>query len=150
MEKLKSLGVLLTNSIICIGAGHGIGPIILIELFSIKTLLFEGEIAFNGGEFPSFSFSNSYENMITYFIVFSFFGQVIFLISLFKFLNLKMKKIFRYTGLFLMTFGFFLISKNIFYDSLAVFTFVTGIPFLYFLILEFNNLLFNFFKNQNQ
>ncbi|MFK8061373.1 MAG: hypothetical protein AB8B78_14965 [Polaribacter sp.] len=136
MKKLKSLVVLLTNFIICVAAGHGAGPIILIELFSIKTLLFEGEIAFNGGDFPTFSFNNSYENMIIYFVVFSFFGQVFFLTSYFKFLKLKLKTVFRFIGIISMAFGFFLISKNIFNDGLAVFSFITGIPFLCFLIIE--------------
>lgn len=141
MEKLKSLGVLLTNFIICIAAGHGFGPIVLIELLSIYTLIFEGEIAYNSGDFSNFSFSNSYEDMIMYFLVFSFFGQFFFLISLFKFSIPKIKRIFRILGIILMTFGFYLISKNMFNDDLAVFTFVTGIPFLYFFILELVSLL---------
>ena len=74
--------------------------------------------------------------MITYFLLFSFKGQVIFLVSYLKFWKKKIKKIFRTLGILLMLFGFILISKNMFDDGLAVFSFITGLPFLYFVILE--------------
>ena len=136
MEKLKSLRVLLTNFIICIGAGHGFGPIVLIEIFSLKSLLFDGEVDFNGGNLPSFSFNNSYEDMIMYFIICSFFGQILFIISWFKFFKPKIKFLFKFLGILFMSFGFFLISKNINNDNLAFFSIVTGIPFLCFVFLE--------------
>ena len=136
IKNLKSIGVLLTNLIICIGAGHGFGPIILMEIFSIYSLFLQGEVAFNDANIPHFSFNNSYEDMITYFLLFSFIGQVIFLVSYLKFWKKKIKKIFRTLGILLMLFGFILISKNMFDDGLAVFSFITGLPFLYFVILE--------------
>lgn len=135
-KTLKSLRVLFTNFIICIAAGHGAGPIILIELFSIYSLIFEGEIAFNSGDFPQFSLTNSYENMTMYFLLFSFLGQIVFLISYFKFFKIAVKKVVRFLGILLMLFGFFLIIKNLLNDGLAFFSFVTGIPFLFFILLE--------------
>ena len=129
-SKLKSIGVLLTNFLICIAAGHGIGPIVLIEIFSLYTLVFEGEIAYNSGNFSNFSFNNSYEDMIMYFLLFSFIGQLFFIVSHFNFFKKKTKKTLRFIGLLSMLFGFFLISKNVFNDGLAVFTLVTGILFL--------------------
>ncbi|WP_026776807.1 hypothetical protein [Polaribacter sp. Hel_I_88] len=136
IKTLKSLGILVSNFIVCIGAGHGFGPIILIELFSINSLIFEGEFAFNGGDLPSFSFSNSYENMLLYFLLFSFIGQIFFLSSIFKFFNNKINVSLKSLGILSMLFGFFLITKNLFNDGLAVFTFVTGIPFLCFVFLD--------------
>lgn len=135
-KTLKSLRVLFTNFIICIVAGHGAGPIILIELFSIYSLIFEGEIAFNSGDFPQFSLTNSYENMTMYFLLFSFLGQIVFLISYFKFFIIAVKKVIRFSGILLMLFGFFLITKNLLKDEVVIFTFVTGLPFLYFVFLE--------------
>lgn len=143
IKTLKSLGVLFTNFIICVAAGHGAGPIILIELFSINSIIFEGEIAYNGGEFPTFSLGNSYENMIIYFLLFSFIGQLFFLISIFNFFKNKINLSLKLIGIFIMLFGFFLITKNLLNEGLAVFTFVTGIPFLCFVFLEIK-----FFSNE--
>ena len=141
IKVLKNLGLLISNFIICIGAGHGFGPVILIELFSLNTILFEGEIAFNGGHLPPFSFYNSYEDMLIYFLLLSFLGQFIFIISQFNFINSKFQKYFKFLGILLMVFGFFLITKNLFNDELALFSFVTGVPFLYFVFLEVVSLL---------
>lgn len=134
---LKSLGVLFTNFIICIAAGHGVGPIFLLEIFCIEELL-----SFNKSSesfyttLPKFSFINTYEEMIVYFILFSAFGQIVFLISYFNFFKMGVKKAVRLSGILLMLFGFFLISKNLVNDGRALFSFVTGIPFLCFIFLE--------------
>lgn len=139
IKKIKTLSVLFSNFIICIGAGHGIGPIILIELFSIYTLIFEGEIAYNSGNFPDFSFSNSYEDMIMYFILYSFVGQIVFTISLLNIFKKSIKISLRLIGILLMLFGFLLISKNLNIDDLSFFSFVTGIPFLFFIFWEISS-----------
>jgi uncharacterized membrane protein len=133
---IKSLRVLGTNFMICIGAGHGFGPMILLEFFAIEDLLFNHTSESFYTTLPNFSFMNSYEDMLVYFILFSSLGQIVLLISYFKFFKIKVKRIIRFSGILLMVFGFFLISKNLFSDALAVFSFVTGIPFLYFVVLE--------------
>lgn len=133
---LKSLRVLGTNFMICIGAGHGFGPMILLEFFAIENLLFNRTSESFYTTLPSFSFINSYEDMLVYFILFSSLGQIILLISYVQFLKIKVKIIIRFSGIMFMVFGFFLISKNLFIDSLAIFSFITGLPFLYFVIME--------------
>jgi hypothetical protein len=136
-KALKSIGVLFTNLFICIGAGHGFGPMFLLELFCVEELL-----SFNNSPdsfyttLPNFSFANSYEDMIVYFMLFSAIGQVVFLFSYVNFFKIKLKRIFRFIGISVMLFGFFLITKNLFNDGLAVLTFITGIPFLCFVFLE--------------
>ncbi len=136
IKGLKSIGVLIANFIICIGAGHGFGPMFLLEFFSIQDFFFNNSSESFYTTLPSFSFMNSYEDMIVYFLIFSAIGQIILLISYHNFFKIREKKRVRSVGILLMVFGFFLISKNLFSDGLAIFSFVTGIPFLYFVILE--------------
>jgi hypothetical protein len=107
---------------------------ILLDFIAVKEFI----VSFSSVKYPwlhSFNWNNSYENMIMYFILISFLGQLMFLISFFKIRSLN-KKVFRLLGTILMLFGFFLITKDVFKNGLAVFTFVTGIPFLYFVFLE--------------
>lgn len=142
IKKIKTFRVLFTNFIICIAAGHGFGPLILLELFSIEELLFGNNSESFCTTLPDFSFMNSYEEMIVYFILFSGMGPKLFLISYLNFFKLKTKEIIRLSGILVMLFGFFLISKNLFTDGLAIFSFITGIPFLYFVLKELSILKF--------
>ena len=138
---LKPLGILLTNFIICVAAGHGAGPLLLLEIFFFEELLsFNKNTESFYTTFPKFSFANPYEDMILYFILFSALGQIFFLISYFKFFRERVKRITRFLGILLMLFGFFLITKNLFHDGLAIFSFVTGIPFLWLVFFEVNSI----------
>lgn len=143
----KSLGLLFTNFIICVGFGHGIGPMFLLEFFAMYEF-FLSLSAFEEPLLHSFNWNNSYENMIIYFVLISLLGQVLFSISLFKLSSLN-KKILRFLGIIIMLFGFFLITKDIFKNGLAVFSFVTGIPFLCFILIELKPLLTFKVPNRN-
>ncbi|WP_114936541.1 hypothetical protein [Mucilaginibacter endophyticus] len=113
-----AIAVLISSSLILIGAGHGVGPLVMFQLM----LPFANE----GGYKLSFSLSNSYENSIAASALMLFIGQLLLFIA-----THKEHIITRLIALFIMWIGLFFLTHDIFNgDSLAEFTFGSAIPFL--------------------
>ena len=113
-----AIAVLISSSLILIGAGHGVGPMIMFQVM----LPFANE----GGYKLSFSLSNSYENSIASSALILFIGQLLLFIA-----THKEHIITRLIALFIMWTALFFLTHDIFNgDSLAEFTFGSASPFL--------------------
>lgn len=121
-----AIAVLISSSLILIGAGHGVGPMIIFQVM----LPFANE----GGYKLSFGLSNSYENSIAASALILFIGQLLLFIA-----THKEHIISRLIALFIMWTGLFFLTHNIFNgDSLSEFTFATGSPFLFLSVALFS------------
>ena len=110
------IAILISNSLIIIGFGHGISPLLLFEIAMPH---------FFDKEYLSFSLFADFEHCIYAAAIFSFLGQIIVLYSIF---TTKTTSI--VIGLILMILGYCYLSINIHSNDMsAAVAFVTGVPF---------------------
>ncbi|MBE9662883.1 hypothetical protein [Mucilaginibacter myungsuensis] len=114
-----TIGTIAANGLILIGAGHGVGPLLVLEII----FLTGGYGSLNE---LKFSMTGSYNSTITAACLFSFIGTVTLFISLFN-----VPKLYRVTGIVSLWVGFIYIVHSFFRgDNIAAFSFWTGTPFL--------------------
>lgn len=111
------------SSLIIIGAGHGIACVGLLE---IAGLFYKFGI---GTENFSLSPMASYDNSLGAVAIFSLVGHISLVISI---VTKKYSTMFRakIVGLIFLWISFYYLTHSVFYDSLALLSLVTGIPFL--------------------
>ncbi|MDB5150229.1 MAG: hypothetical protein JWQ57_4249 [Mucilaginibacter sp.] len=119
-----AIAILISSCFILIGAGHGVAPMILIEVM----------VPFASGYKLSFGLSNSYENSIIASALILFIGQVLLFVA-----THKEHIITRLIALFVMWIGLFYLTHNIFKgDDLSEFSFGSATPFLVLSIILFS------------
>jgi len=114
----RTIWTLVLNCLILFGAGHGIGPLVLANIY-----LFAGEKEL------SFSLTASYDQSILTAALFSLPGQLLLLVSLMA-KGDKSKYLLRLAGIVLLWIGYFYLVHHFFTNGLARFSFFTGLPFL--------------------
>lgn len=127
MTQFKSLTTwtLVSNCLIIVGAGHGIGCLGLIEI------LWATEFYGIGTEDFSLSLMVSYDKSLGAVAIFSLVGQLLLIFSLLVKTNNKIFLI-QQIGLVFLWIGFFYLLHHVFDDTASQIGFVTGIPFLLF------------------
>jgi hypothetical protein len=118
MKKHRNLtiGTLVANLFILIGAGHGVGPIGFIEVFGFSSYFFNQPILFSG----------SYDDTIPVSLIISLIGQVLLFLSLFN-----LSHHIKIYAIALLWIGFaYLIHNIVKGDELSRFSFWSGTPFL--------------------
>lgn len=111
-----TIAVLIASLCMLIGVGHGIGPIVILEVM----------IPFHHNYPLSFALERKYEDNLAASAIFLFAGQMLLL-----FTTVKRQIPGRLFALFVLWVGFFYLVHGIFIsDSLAWFSFCTGLPFL--------------------
>lgn len=119
MEQYRNLikGILISSFCILIGAGHGVAPIVL----------FEVAIPFNHNYPFSFVLQPKYELNLAASAIFLLVGQILLFLT-----TVKRVLFARLFSLFILWIGFFYLVHGVFSgDGLAMFSFCTGIPFLW-------------------
>jgi hypothetical protein len=115
--------ILISSLCILIGAGHGVLPMILLEVM----------VPFHHNYPFSFILQKSYESNFAASAIFLLIGQVLLFFATVK--RLLFARLF---GLFVLWIGFFYLVHGIFYDDgLAWFSFCTGMPFFAMSVLLF-------------
>ncbi len=112
-----TIGILISSLCILIGAGHGVAPMALFEVM----------IPFHHNYPFSFALQRDYELNLGASAIYLFIGQILLFFATFK-----RALIIRLLALFILWIGFFyLVHGVIDGDGLAMFSFCTGIPFLW-------------------
>ncbi len=124
MKKLK-IWVIISFSLIIIGRGHGIGPLIFIDIFSINQFIE------NGFTLPNYNDDDS-ENHFFIVGLFSLLGKLLILLSILKLIKKeKYKILISFIGLLCLFISFYKLTFQNWNDGiLKVIVLVTGIPFL--------------------
>ncbi|MCS3735736.1 hypothetical protein [Mucilaginibacter dorajii] len=112
-----TIGILISSLCILIGAGHGVAPMILFEVM----------IPFHHNYPLLFTLQRDYEFNLAASAIFLLVGQILLF-----FTTVKRALIARLFSLFILWVGFFYLIHGVFSgDGLAMFSFCTGIPFLW-------------------
>ena len=115
----------ISNALIVVGAGHGIGFLGLIEIAWLPQHYFIGTEDF------SLSLASSYDKTLVIAALLSLLGQLLLLTTL---LIKRPQTMFliKIAGLLLLWTGFFYLTHHLFVDTASLIGFVTGLPFLVF------------------
>lgn len=113
----------LFNFLIVIAAGHGIVFIGLLEIFWLPQFYSIGTDDF------SLSFTSPYDKVTGAAAFLSLVGQIFLIFSLLV-KGRKTILVARITGLIILWTGFFYLTRLLFVDTAALFSWVTGLPFL--------------------
>ena len=118
--------VLLTSFLILIGYGHGVGPIVLLRLYTIViSFTRPSEIDLNHFV-DNFSIIGSYDDVIPTVSIILLIGFIFLLTAIFL-KKTRIKKLITITGITVMISGYLVLPLD---EGLRVFSGVTGIPFL--------------------
>ena len=116
MTKLRVLTIVL-NLLIIIGAGHGIGPLGLFEIFSVRELL--------TGEF-SFNITGRYDERLMSVAIISLAGQLILILTFF--ITKKVKSSLTIFGSVVLLTGIFILTQDFTEMNLDTFSLVFSLP----------------------
>ena len=115
-HKSLTIGTIIANLFILIGAGHGVGPIGIVEVFRFNSYFFHEPIKFSG----------SYDNTIPLSLIISLIGQLLLFVSLFN-----LPKQLKMCAICILWLGFIYLTHNIVTgDKLSWFSFWSGTPFV--------------------
>lgn len=114
----------MTHLLIVVGLGHGLGNLLMLEIFLLSVML-KGELHF------SFS-SYSYEAFLFPAALCSLGGQLLLLASFFLMTRPKPLRYLQLTGLFLMWLGFLSLTADFLDNVASVLAILSGIPFVIF------------------
>lgn len=119
-SKNLTIITVVTNALIIIGAGHGVGTLGMIEFF----------IPFSIDEYSEFTIYGNYNDRIYLVAFIGFLGQISLLISLFIRSQLRnMKGYLRLSGCILLLFSFYLMTYDFMSVRVSELSFKTGLPF---------------------
>jgi len=115
----------ISNALIVVGAGHGIGFLGLIEVFWLPQFYGIGTEDF------SLSIASSYDKTLGIAAILSLLGQLLLLTTL-LIKGQQTTLLIKIAGLLLLWTGFFYLTHHLFVDTTSLIGFVTGLPFLGF------------------
>jgi len=124
-DKKLLIRTIISNALIVVGAGHGIGFLGLIELFWLPQ--------FYGIKTEDFSLSiaSSYDKTLGFVALLSLAGQILLLITL-LIKRQQTTLLIKIVGLLLLWAGFFYLTHHLFVDTASLIGLITGLPFLTF------------------
>ena len=127
-SNLQIIFILLSSSLILIGYGHGIAPIVFLSLYML-TLRFTNSTEINLTEtIENFTLKGSYEEVIPTVSIILTVGILLLITALFLKKN-SLKKWILISGILFMVIGFLILILPL-DEQLRVFSAFTGIPFL--------------------
>jgi len=124
-DKKLLIRTVISNALIVVGAGHGIGFLGLIEIAWLPQRYFIGTEDF------SLSVASSYDKTLGLVALLSLAGQILLLTTL-LIKRQQTTLIITIAGLLLLWTGFFYLTHHLFIDTASLIGFVTSLPFLTF------------------